>query len=136
MTSKYSTSYFNNYPISIRKGDWGVGGGQVLKITPSSLRIFVKNSKLARGTFQVIFLLNAVFFHRLQEKHVIWHHSTPFSAIWCFWYAYWPSMGYKYVDHSKTKKYSITMFRKSVIQKLEQKCFVVKKLFSKNLNNH
>ena len=80
----------------------------------SSCLIWMKNPSLesydivifkhyALGQLYVFLLMSAVFY-RFQEKYLIWHHSTPFNPIWRFWYTYWSSMGYQYVDLSESLK--------------------------------
>ena len=53
-------------------------------------------------TFHVTFLLMSAVFHQFQEKLLMWHHSTPFKPILCFWYTYWSPMCRQYVDLSKS----------------------------------
>ena len=75
--------------------------------------MFLFSNIIRLTTFHLIYLLTSAYFHQFQERYVMWHHSTSFNSIWCFWYTYWPPMGYQYVDLS-------------AVQKLEEKCFPIK----------
>ena len=71
-------------------------------ITPRWKAFLLLFSNIMRFTFfRVIFLLRSAGFHWFHKKYVMWHHSTTFNPIWCFWYTYWPPMGYQNVDLSE-----------------------------------
>ena len=63
-------------------------------------------------------------FRRNTSCGIIQAHSHPIS---CFWYTYWPPLGYQDVDLSESSKIRHELcVRGSAVQNLEEKCLSVK----------
>ena len=89
-------------------------------------------SNIMRFTFfRVIFLLRSADFHWFHKKYVMWHHSTIFNPIWCFWYTYRPPMGYQNVA-KKAKKSGVNHVQGISYSKVKGKCLRQQKM---DINN-
>ena len=84
------------------------------------------SNKMRLITFHVTFLPTSAVFHRFQAKYDMWHHSTQFKPHLMFLvYLFATNLLPVCKPLKRLKNEGSTMFRGSVVQKLEEKRFSV-----------